>query len=161
MYITYNIILVLAMRTFVAAVVLFLGFVMFCMADTDEEVTEAPYNYDVETGEGEVNIIIFCMPDTDQEVTEAPYYYDVETGEGEVNIIIFCMADTDQKVTEALYNYDVEIYEGEVNIIIFRQYRNSMCFCNFKVEKKLLPMINIQITSEAQDLYTAFNLILV
>ena len=89
------------MRTFVAAVVLFLGFVMFCMADTDQEVTEAPYNYDVETG------------------------------------------------------------EGEVNIIIFRQYRNSMCFCNFKVEKKLLPMINIQITSEAQDLYTAFNLILV
>ena len=130
-YITYNIILVLAMRTFVAAVVLFLGFVMFCMADTDEEVTEAPYNYDVETGEGEVNIIIFCM------------------------------ADTDQKFTEALYNYDVEIYEGEVNIIIFRQYRNSMCFCNFKVEKKLLPMINVQITSEAQDLYTAFNLILV
>ena len=87
------------MRTFVAAVVLFLGFVMFCMADTDQEVTEAPYNYDVETGEGEVNIIIFCMADTDQEVTEAP---DVETGEGEVNIIIFCMADTDQKVTEAV-----------------------------------------------------------
>ena len=91
MYITYNIILVLAMRTFVAAVVLFLGFVMFCSADTDEEVTEAPYNYDVETGEGEVNIIIFCMADTDQEVTEAPMYckYDIETGKGEVNFVMF------------------------------------------------------------------------